>query len=623
MGQLWAKLSNHGVSEENNFSENKRIRLSNQASIVSSVLTCIGAIIYFFQQEYLIGLVLFSTAPFYSLSIILNRTRHTLKVRFVQVLSGQLILFVVADWLGPEAGIQYIYIPLLGIPFALFDFKQKFIIALLSISIISLWFILESINYSIIATQNIFTDYQFIKNVNILIAMLLMIAVMYGLVSSNNNAEIRLNNSVTELAEKENQLLIQNKQLRDASDDLIKNEKKLNAAIVAAENAAHAKANFLSNMSHEIRTPLNAVIGITDYLLDNGALGSMEKDNLDTIKYSADNLLVIVNDILDFSKIDSGNISLENTSFDLYKLIHDVTKTLHFKAAEKGLIIHNEVDRGVPHKVVGDPYRINQILLNLAGNAIKFTKAGQITLNINIQKEDDDSILLQFEVRDTGIGIPKDKINQIFQKFFQATESTTRRYGGTGLGLAISKGLVELMEGEIAVKSEVNQGSCFYFTIPLKKCKKVVSPRQEPSLSTTVDKNINGVKVLLVEDYKMNQIVAINFLELWGAQVTVANNGEEALQHTYNDKFDVILMDIQMPIMDGYEATINIKMNIMNPNQKTPIIALTANAFNATREKATRCGMTDFIPKPFNKDILFEKILNALLKARTEEVKIS
>lgn len=600
-------IINQGVSSSYSPELNRRVRLSNIACLIGSFTTAFASIFHFGTGNIQFGLILLAGSPFWSLFILINKIGYSVVVRIFQVLHGQIVVFVLAGMFGREAGLQYNFYPLLVVPFALFEMRQKWLIFTLASFLLSLWLFLEIHDYQLFPNVLGEVDVRTMHRISIMASIPLLVLLLYSFIASNTNSEEKLGEMVDELEEKEEQLIERNRQLKRARDVLFENQLKLNNARKSAERAASAKSSFLSNMSHEIRTPMNAVIGITDFLLENGKLGAMERDNLETIRYSADNLVVVINDILDFSKIDSGKLDLEKISFDLYKLIFELCKTLQFRASEKGVVIHNEIGSGVPRRVIGDPHRLNQILLNLAGNAVKFTEEGTVNIVVSeVLSDNEELVCLRFEVRDTGIGIEPDKLDAIFNNFSQASESTTRKFGGTGLGLAISKALVELMGGEIAVQSDIGKGSRFYFDVEFTNDDGYQAPDEVTEI--TVLDSIEGVNVLLVDDYKMNQIVAEQFLSVWGTNVTIAEDGQQALDATWEDRYDIILMDIQMPVMDGIDAAINIRANINNPNRDTPIIALTADAFDSTREKAIKAGMQDFVPKPFDKNLLFEKI---------------
>ncbi|WP_223034249.1 ATP-binding protein [Hanstruepera marina] len=373
-----------------------------------------------------------------------------------------------------------------------------------------------------------------------------------------------------------------------------------------AQASERAKHQFLANMSHEIRTPMNAIKGMTDILLRRKPRKD-QTEYLDGIKQSSDSLLVIINDILDISKIEAGKIELEHEPFSVSELINNVQTIMHFKAEEKGL----QLKKKLPSEeitVKGDATRLKQILINLIGNAIKFTVKGMVTTTVN-PKEENGKLNLHFTVSDTGIGIDQDRIDKIFKSFEQAYSDTTRKFGGTGLGLSISKKLVELHNGKIWVESEKGKGSVFHFTIPY-EISEVGEQATKPTASeSNIARQLKGIKVLLVEDNQFNAVVAQEELEdaIESVEVEVAENGAIAVDKVKSSDYDAILMDVQMPIMNGYEATKTIR-NFKNGKAKTPIIAMTANVLKDEVDKCYEAGMDDFIGKPFDTDELLQKI---------------
>ncbi len=377
-----------------------------------------------------------------------------------------------------------------------------------------------------------------------------------------------------------------------------KNEQDLISAKHAAEQARLAEQQFLANMSHEIRTPMNAVIGMTHLLLETRPTDA-QKEYLESLLFSADSLMGIINNILDLSKIEAGEIAFENRSFNLHQLMKSLQKTFQFKVREKPVSVVVDVDARIKNHVIGDSTRLTQVLTNLLGNASKFTKRGTIGVDAKLLACMAGKYIIQFVVHDTGIGIAKDKIDLIFESFKQADVQVTRKYGGTGLGLAIVKQLVELQGGSIEVTSEANQGSKFIITLPFEDAGIEISELENlEKPEADYRELLEKVDLLVVEDNPMNQKLISKILELWNCEFAIASSGEEALELTAKKKYDIILMDIHMPDMDGCETTEAIRADDKNLNQKQPIIALTAAALLDEKNRALKAGMNDFLTKP-------------------------
>lgn len=381
--------------------------------------------------------------------------------------------------------------------------------------------------------------------------------------------------------------------------------KDLLKAKIAAEEANNAKTMFLANMSHELRTPLNAVISMLDLTLETD-LTEDQKDNLATAKEAADNLLNLLNDILDISRAEAGKIKLENIEFDVWKLIQGIAKGFSVLANKKNIDLSTHIHSAVPHLVVGDPTRLRQVIMNLVNNAIKFTQDGRIELVVDVEPASTKGTKLIFSVSDTGIGIPKEKQGLILSAFMQADSSTTRKYGGTGLGLAISKRLVAMMGGRIWVKSEEGAGSTFYFTAFFKTAPQrdgQMFSKEDLMASSKCEQPPQGfpiLNILLAEDNFLNQKIMAKLLEKRGWLVTVAKDGQEALDQVLVKKFDVILMDVQMPNLDGLEATRIIRQREGKAGGHIPIIAITAHAMAEDEKKCTTAGMDGYLAKPID-----------------------
>jgi len=388
---------------------------------------------------------------------------------------------------------------------------------------------------------------------------------------------------------------------------------KAESATIIAEDAVRAKQQFLSNMSHEIRTPMNAIIGFTKVVLKTD-LTAKQKEYLTAIKMSGDSLIVLINDILDLAKVDAGKMTFEQTPFKLSQSIAAMLHLFETKIQEKNLSLTKVYDPQIPEVLVGDPVRLHQIIINLVSNAVKFTSTGKITVSVRLLDSVDDNVTIEFAISDTGIGIPEDKIQQIFENFHQATSGTSRLYGGTGLGLAIVKQLVESQGGKVQVKSKIEEGSTFSFTLNFQKTK------DKAVLETEIlelNREIKNIKVLVVEDMALNQLLMKTLLDDFGFERDIAENGKIAIEKLQTQKYDIILMDLQMPEMNGFEATKHIR-NVMLST--IPIIALTADVTTVDLEKCKEVGMNDYIAKPVDERLLFSKIIGLVKKTNLVEV---
>jgi signal transduction histidine kinase/DNA-binding response OmpR family regulator len=391
-----------------------------------------------------------------------------------------------------------------------------------------------------------------------------------------------------------------------ASDitELKETELKLIESRKEAEHAKEAQEAFLANMSHEIRTPMNGIIGMSNLLMGT-KLNEEQKDFTQSIQESARSLLSIINDLLDFSKIKSGKFQLEHSSFDIRNSIGKALHPLQFRAEEKNLNLQLNIEDNVPEILIGDPLRLQQIIINLAGNSLKFTAHGSVTVTVRSETISDKNISLHVSVKDTGIGIAEEKLDKIFESFTQSKAEDARKYGGTGLGLAIVKQLVELQNGTISVQSLEGKGSEFTFSIPYERSEaKAYDAVIEQSFGAV--QLLEDIRILVAEDNLINQKVVKSTLSKQGAIVTVAGNGQEAIQQMKQHGFDLILMDLQMPEMDGYRATRYIRQIIKTD---IPIIAMTADAIKGEEEKCYEAGMNAYISKPFDPNDLYNRIL--------------
>ncbi|BDS10737.1 PAS domain-containing hybrid sensor histidine kinase/response regulator [Aureispira anguillae] len=391
-----------------------------------------------------------------------------------------------------------------------------------------------------------------------------------------------------------------------------KSEQALINAKKAAEQARNVERQFLAHMSHEIRTPMNAVIGMT-YLLQRSQPTAEQKDYIQALKFSADSLMGIISDILDLSKIEAGEIELEYRPFSLHSLLESLYRSYQFRLQEKNISIKINIDKNIKHQVIGDKTRMGQILSNLLSNASKFTSEGSIGITALLEKSEGDTCWIKFQVSDTGIGISKENLGIIFSSFKQATVNTHREFGGTGLGLSIVKQLVELQNGTIKVKSELGKGTVFEVLLPF-KYSELLNTDIKKSKSTngqTID-SFKELTILIAEDNLINQKLITSIFTQWGIDFDLANNGLEAVEYARTKQYDMIFMDLNMPIMNGYEATVKIKKDPLNLNFHTPIVTLTAAALHEERKRMFEAGVYDFITKPFSPQQLQRTIISCL-----------
>ena len=406
------------------------------------------------------------------------------------------------------------------------------------------------------------------------------------------------------------------KQLKETSQAQQDLNIKLESAIEKAEKSSQVKTEFLSVMSHEIRTPLNAIIGMTNVMI-MGNPRHDQSENLNIIKFSANNLMAIVNDVLDFSKIEAGKVVFESIRFNLVELMQNVCGGQMLKAEEKGIVFNLVVDPILQNKAFfGDPTRLTQILFNLVSNAIKFTEKGSVWVKAYCFEDRHNTITVSFIVKDTGIGIAKQNLESIFEPFTQESITTTRQYGGTGLGLAIVKRLLGLLGLQMNVSSKVGEGSEFSFNMELPVSTEVVAPVKPKSAIAQPTEGLGGIRLLIAEDNPVNVLLMKKLLAKWNITPTIAENGERAVEIVLYGNFDIILMDLQMPVMNGFDAAIEIRKMPDPKKAGIPIIALTAAAMADIKDQVIQAGMNDYVSKPFKPEDLLEKIQNLVAVAQ-------
>ncbi|WP_316745841.1 response regulator [Pedobacter gandavensis] len=430
--------------------------------------------------------------------------------------------------------------------------------------------------------------------------------------------EVRKKDEQSPSLERLHQMLeLKNKELSGLAQELIKEQE-------IRESSEKAKQIFLVNISHEIRTPMNGIMGFAQ-LLEESLIDEDHHESLQMIIKSADQLMAILNDILDFSRLEAGDINFQNLPFALKDSVHSIYRMMEHSAKCKDLDFSYEIPDTLPEVLSGDALRLGQILLNLTSNAIKFTEKGKVKISLKVINEQEDRIAIAFKVQDTGIGIPKDKQECIFDFFEQVTSDTSRRYAGTGLGLSIVKRLVELQGGDVALDSVMGEGSDFYFTMDFGKVTDEVKTsilKTRHRLQQPLIQNGKGIRVLIVEDNPINQLLVIKLLENQGYGITVAGNGRIALEEYDKQSFDIILMDLQMPELDGYETT-RIIRKMTGERGDIPIVAMTAHTIKGELEKCVSIGMNDYISKPFNSAELYQKIEIIIEKARSGVVTVN
>lgn len=567
------------------------------------LLVCVLFLIpFYFDDSVSLTWFFLSEALAFALIPILAKQGYINTAKLLLIAYIDIAIIVLSSVFGDEVMIKAFLIPTMGLSILLFDGKN---IRLRNISIffsVLSYFVLDYIIFEQIDFSE--DDFSIIR-MSVIVSSFVTTWLIFNTFSEfKESAE----NKASELLDKEIEL---NKELSYNQERLKKNILELEEARQELEESTKAKSDFLATMSHEIRTPMNAIMGMT-HLLQQEKPRKDQQEPLNILDFSGKTLLSLIDDVLDFSKIEAGRVEFESTEFELNRLVSTIMESFKVMANNNEIKLDKKIDPKIHNVLIGDPARLTQILNNLLSNALKFTEEGSVSLEINILDEFDGRQKLEFSVIDTGIGIPEERLGTIFESFTQASGSTKRLYGGTGLGLTISKQLAELQGGSIKVDSEEGKGSTFAVQITFDKGEGKAIKEEKLIDHEETEDALKGIKVLLAEDNIVNQKVMHRFLERWEIKMTIVDNGVKALEEVKKSDFDIILMDLQMPEMDGYEASSKIRKLEDANKRSTPIIALTAAALKEVREKVFASGMNDFVTKPFNPADLQQKMASHL-----------
>lgn len=533
---------------------------------------------------------------------VLARQGYENTAKFLLILYVDIAIIILSSIFHGEAEIQYFLIPSMGLAILLFEYEDTMLRNISIFFSVMSYFVIDyiAIDKVSLSAENI--DYV---RWGVIGAAFVTTWIIFNIFSeSKERAEIITRNFL----EKEKEL---NKKLSSKQSELEDYIEQLESTKEELLKSANAKTDFLATMSHEIRTPMNAILGMS-HLLKEDSPREDQLESINILDFSGKTLLSLIDDILDFTKIDAGKIEFEYTDFKLKELVSTISETFKITANNKKIELITEIGDFVPKYLIGDPARLTQILNNLVSNALKFTEKGSVKILVQSLGEENEYIDIVFKVIDTGIGIEKDRIDTIFESFAQASRETKRLYGGTGLGLTISKQLVELQNGELKVESEIGKGSAFSAQLRFKIADS--KENADPGIVNKEEIDLTGLKLLIAEDNILNQKVMESFLKRWDVEVVMVADGEEAINALKKSRFDMILMDLEMPNVDGYEAASRIRTMDDPTKRNIPIIALTAAALNEVREQVYAVGMNDYVTKPFNPIELKKKIYETAKK---------